>query len=74
MTEPETPSTPPPPPPAPPASTESGNRGIMIVLSYLWILALIPLLAEKDDAEVQWHAKHGVVHLAAEVILWIVVT
>jgi uncharacterized membrane protein len=73
MTEAETPSTPPPPPPAPPASSESGNRGIMIVLSYLWILALIPLLVEKDDAEVQWHAKHGVVLLVAEILFWIVV-
>ena len=32
-----------PPPPAT-GSSESDNRGVMIVLSYLWILALIPLL------------------------------
>jgi uncharacterized membrane protein len=44
----------------------------MIALSYLWLLALVPLLVEKDDAEVQWHAKHGLVLMAAEVILWIV--
>jgi uncharacterized membrane protein len=48
----------------------------MIVLSYLWILALIPLLVEKDDREVQWHARHGLVLLAAElvlsIILWII--
>jgi len=31
----------------------------MIVLSYLGILALIPLRVEKDDSEVQWHAKNG---------------
>lgn len=41
----------------------------MIVLSYLWILALIPLLAEKRDAEVQWHAKHGLVLMGAELVL-----
>jgi uncharacterized membrane protein len=41
----------------------------MIVLSYLGLLALIPLLVEKEDREVQWHAKHGLV-LA---VLWIVV-
>jgi uncharacterized membrane protein len=61
MSEPETPQTPAEetPPPPPPAGGE-------------WILALVPLLVEKDDAEVQWHAKHGLVLLVAEVILWIV--
>lgn len=37
----------------------------MIVLSYLGILALIPLLTEKEDPEVQWHAKHGLVLFGA---------
>lgn len=46
----------------------------MIVLSYLGLLALIPLLVEKDDKEVQWHAKHGLVLLAAEVVVWILLT
>jgi uncharacterized membrane protein len=41
----------------------------MIVLSYLYILALVPLLVEKDDSEVQWHAKHGLVLLALEIII-----
>jgi hypothetical protein len=41
----------------------------MIVLAYLWLLALIPLLLEKQDAEVQWHAKHGIVLMVAELIL-----
>ena len=75
MSEPETPSTPPTPPtppPSPPPSGESANRGVMIVLSYLWLLALVPLLVEKDDAEVQWHAKHGLVLLVAEILLWVV--
>jgi len=43
----------------------------MIVLSYLSILFLIPLLTEKDDPEVQWHAKHGMVITIAEIILWV---
>ena len=64
----------PPPPsgsgaPPPPAGTASPNRGLMIVLSYLWLLGLIPLLTEKDDREVQWHAKHGLVLFGAEIIL-----
>ena len=72
---------PPPPPPAEsatsppqgPAKKEvvSENRNIMIVLSYLWLLALIPLLVEKDDSEVQWHAKHGLVLTVVEVIVMI---
>jgi hypothetical protein len=41
----------------------------MIVLAYLWPLAVVPLLVEKHDAEVQWHAKHGIVLLVAELIL-----
>ena len=60
-----------PPPPAT-GSSESDNRGVMIVLSYLWILALIPLLVEKDDQEVQWHAKNGLVLTVAEFVLWLV--
>jgi uncharacterized membrane protein len=78
MTENEAPTptpeaAPPPPPPSPqPASEgggESSNRTLMIVLSYLGLLALIPLLMEKDDQEVQWHAKHGLVLFATWVIL-----
>jgi len=43
----------------------SPNRGVMIVLAYLWPLALVPLLLEKHDPEVQWHAKHGIVLMIA---------
>src|SRR4029079_10267943 len=50
-------------------SDPSPNRGVMIVLAYLWPLALVPLLREKGDAEVQWHAKHGIVLMIAELIL-----
>ena len=69
-----TPEAPPPPPPAPQPEAgggggESSNRTLMIVLSYLGLLALIPLLMEKDDQEVQWHAKHGLVLFATWVIL-----
>ena len=41
----------------------------MIVLAYLWPLAIVPLLVEKQDAEVQWHAKHGIVLMIAELVL-----
>jgi len=56
-------------PTAPPS-----NRGVMIVLSYLWILALVPLLMEKEDQEVRWHAKHGIVLMVAELAFWVVFT
>ncbi|HEY2904381.1 MAG TPA: hypothetical protein VGJ29_00670 [Vicinamibacterales bacterium] len=47
----------------------SPNRGVMIVLAYLWPLALVPLLLDKSDSEVQWHAKHGIVLMVAELVL-----
>ena len=68
------PANSPPTPPTidtPPAEVVSDNRSIMIVLSYLGLLALIPLLVEKDDKEVQWHAKHGLVLAVVEVAVMI---
>jgi uncharacterized membrane protein len=44
----------------------------MVVLSYLWILFLIPLLTKKEDAEVQWHAKNGMGITIGEFVCWIV--
>jgi uncharacterized membrane protein len=71
-------AAPPPPPPAEapprePAAKEvvSENRNVMIVLAYLWLLALIPLLVDKEDREVQWHAKHGLVLTVVEVVVMI---
>jgi uncharacterized membrane protein len=48
---------------------ETPARGVMIVLAYLWPLALVPLVLEKHDAEVRWHARHGLVLMAAELAL-----
>jgi uncharacterized membrane protein len=59
---------------ATPGSAPSSNRNVMILLSYLWLLALVPLLTEKDDKEVQWHAKHGLVLMVAELFIWIVIS
>ena len=41
----------------------------MVVLSYLYILAVIPLLVEKEDREVLWHAKHGLVLLVLDIVI-----
>jgi len=72
MTEQQTPPPPPPYNPPPPAGGTGQPNVAMIVLAYLWILALVPLLVEKEDREVQWHAKHGLVLLAVEIIIGIV--
>ncbi len=67
---------PPPPPPSaappPPAGQDSSNRTVMIILAYLGPLALIPFFLEQRDKEIRWHAKHGLVLLVAEIILWVV--
>ena len=53
----------------PAGGVPSSNRTVMIIQSYLWVLALIPFFLEKNDREVQWHAKHGIVLMIAELIL-----
>ena len=74
----ETPHVPPPggsftPPPPPPAGGVTGGSRdtAMLVLSYLWFLSIIPLVAKKEDREVQWHAKNGLSILIAEIVCWV---
>ena len=61
------------PPPPLPAGGAWSNRRVMLILSYLWILALIPLLMEQDDQDVRWHAKHGLVLLGAEIAAFLAI-
>jgi uncharacterized membrane protein len=61
----------PPPPPAAPAGGSS-DKTVMLILAYLGLLALVPLLVEKDDRNVQWHAKHGLVLTALWIAVWMV--
>ena len=61
----------PPPPPPPGGTSPSSDRTLMIVLSYLGLLALIPYLTKKDDAEIHWHAKNGVGLLIVDVVVWV---
>jgi uncharacterized membrane protein len=70
--EPDPSSAAPPPAQDKPPGEESSNRTLMIVLSSLWILFLVPLLVDKDDPEVQWHAKNGLVLTLAEIMLFVI--
>ncbi len=45
---------------------------IFLILAYLGILALIPFFVAKDNDYVRWHAKQGLVLIAFEIVLWIV--
>ncbi|MEE8526415.1 MAG: hypothetical protein V3T72_20965 [Thermoanaerobaculia bacterium] len=70
------PSDAPPPPASPPPAPAAGgggseNRTLWIILAYCWLLALIPLLAEQEDKDVQWHSKHGLVLTGAEAVVWV---
>jgi uncharacterized membrane protein len=69
MSEPTVP--PPPPPPAPPVAPAGGDKTLMLVLAYLFPLSLVPLLTDKDDANVQWHAKHGIVLGLFFTVIWV---
>ncbi|HOC17677.1 MAG TPA: hypothetical protein PKK95_05380 [Vicinamibacterales bacterium] len=45
------------------------HRHVMLVLAYLPPFAVIPMLVEKDDADLQWHARHGIVLMVAEMLI-----
>lgn len=45
------------------------SRGILLVLAYLPPFAVVPLILDKADPEVRWHAKHGIVLMVAEMLL-----
>lgn len=73
------PATPPPPggsyvppPPPPPGTSGSSDRTLMVVLSYLGLLALIPYLTKKEDPDILWHAKNGMGLLILDVVVWVV--
>jgi uncharacterized membrane protein len=78
------PATPPPPgggsytpPPPPPGGgytpgPASSDRTLMLILSYLGLLALIPYLTKKEDPDIHWHAKNGVGLLILDVVVWLV--
>ena len=48
-----------------PAGNQSEN--VYAILSYLWILCLIPILMKKDDEFVRFHARQGLMLFIVEV-------
>lgn len=66
---------PPPPPPSAGGAAGGGDRTLMLILAYAWFLSIIPLVTRKDDREIQWHAKNGlvlaIVYTAVECVFWI---
>jgi len=63
---------PPPPPPAGGGTSPASDRTLMVVLSYLGLLALIPYLTKKEDPDILWHAKNGMGLLILDVVVWVV--
>lgn len=59
------------PPPLPSQASQAGRNTGMAVIAYLGILAIIPLIAAKDDPYVKFHLKQGLVLLALEIIFLI---
>src|SRR5260221_11477414 len=59
-----------PPPPFEPH--DESSRKIMLALAYFGPLALVPYLLERDDGEIQWHAKNGLLLFGAWVALLMV--
>src|SRR5436190_723282 len=62
---------PPPPPPPGAAPAPGSDRTLMVVLSYLGLLALIPYFTKKDDPEIMWHARNGVGLLIVDFVVWV---
>lgn len=46
------------------------RRFPLLVLAYLGPLALVPLVAARHDADVQWHARQGLMLLLMELVVF----
>jgi uncharacterized membrane protein len=56
-------------PPPPPVGGDS--RTLNLFLCYLGPLAFITYATEKSDAEVKWHARHGIVLFVLSVVVFV---
>jgi len=67
---------PPPPPPPPggqPVEVVREQDKVMLVFSYLTLLALVPLLTVNDSEFVRWHAKNGLILTGGGSLLVVIV-
>ena len=49
---------------------DAEDNKTVAVLSYFWILFLIPLLTKKDSKFCQFHAKQGLILFIVSLIVW----
>lgn len=61
-------------PPAYPTPNQSQHNLLMSILCYLGVLVLIPLFVAKNDPQVKFHIKQGLVLLIGWVISWAIWT
>ncbi len=52
--------------------SSAANDNMYAILSYLWILCLIPVLMKKDNEFVRFHAKQGLVLFIVEMAVAII--
>jgi len=50
-----------------PQEKPGSNENVYAILSYLWILCLIPILMKKDDEFIKFHARQGLMLFIIEV-------
>jgi uncharacterized membrane protein len=56
------------------ANERSASPRAMIILSYLAFLGVIPLFFARDDSEVRWHARNGLLLFGTVVLIALVAT
>ncbi len=49
-----------------------GKPNGIAILSYLWILCIVPLIIGKDDPFVKFHAKQGLALFIGEIVLFVI--
>ena len=55
-----------------PTNHNAGNKNVMAVFAYLWILIIIPFLTDsKNDPFVKYHLKQGLALIIFELIGWV---
>jgi uncharacterized membrane protein len=56
--------------PSPTDERDAAENYTAAILSYIWILFLIPLLAKRNSKFCQFHAKQGLILFIASLVCW----